>query len=87
MAKNIMKPLFYGAIIFIGLLIIMNSINLGNQDVYIIMGKNGGGMDTSTYLIYLEQSITKYRVVGIILSVLGGLGVLINTSVRVSKNI
>lgn len=87
MVKNIIKPLFYGVVIFIGLLIIMNSINLGNQDVSIIIGKNGGGMDTSTYLIYLEQSITKYRVVGIILSVLGGLGVLINTSGRVSKSI
>jgi hypothetical protein len=36
-------------------------------------------MDTSTYLIYLAQSITNYRFIGTILSLLGALGILINT--------
>jgi len=38
-------------------------------------------MDTNTYLVYLEQSITKYRFIGSILSILGGLGVLKSTDI------
>ena len=39
-------------------------------------------MDTNKYLIYLEQSIINYRIIGSILSLLGGLGVLITTNVK-----
>lgn len=41
-----------------------------------IMNAHGGSMDTNNYLIYLEQSITKYRFIGSIVSILGGLGIL-----------
>jgi hypothetical protein len=60
----------------------MNSITLGDTEVSNIMRSHGGSMDTNTYLIYLEQSITKYRLVGSILSILGGLGVLKNTDFK-----
>jgi hypothetical protein len=55
----------------------MNSINLGDNEMANIMVANGGSMDTGNYLVYLEQSITGYRFMGSILSILGGLGVLI----------
>jgi hypothetical protein len=74
-----LKPIIFTAIFAVGLIILMDSISLGKSEVSKIMRLNGGSMDTNTYLIYLEQSITKYRFVGAILSILGGLGVLINT--------
>lgn len=82
MGKNNLKSIIFGAIFILGLIILMNSINFGNHEVSNIMKINGGSMDSNTYLIYLEQSITKYRYVGSILSILGGLGVLITTNIK-----
>lgn len=76
------RTLVFGAIFVIGIIILMNSIKLADSEMTNIMKTNGGNMDTSSYLIYLEQSIIKFRTVGCILSVLGGLGVLINTRIR-----
>ena len=47
------------------------------------MNANGGSMDTGKYLIYLEQSIIKHRFMGSILSIMGGLGVLIQTTLDI----
>ncbi|OPJ59599.1 hypothetical protein [Clostridium chromiireducens] len=66
----------FGAIFVIGLVILTYSINLGDYEVANIIQSNGGSIDTNTYMIYLEQSITKYRFLGSILSMLGGLGIL-----------
>lgn len=82
MEKNNLKLIIFGAIFVVGIIILMNSINLGDNEVSNITNAHGGGMDTNTYLIYLEQSITKYRFVGSILSILGGLGVLKNTGIK-----
>jgi hypothetical protein len=76
------RTLVFGAIFVIGIIILMNSIKLADTEIANIMKANGGNMDTSSYLIYLEQSIIKFRTVGCILSVLGGLGVLINTRIK-----
>lgn len=38
----------------------------------------GGSMDTNQYLIYLGKSIDKYKTMGIILSILGGVGIIID---------
>lgn len=76
MCKNNLELKIFGAIFFVGIIILMYSINLGDDEVNNIMQNYGGSMDTNTYLIYLEQSITKYRFLGSILSILGGLGVL-----------
>lgn len=73
--KNLILILF-GAIFIIGIAVLANSINLGNDEVSGIMKANGGSMDTNTYLIYLEQSIIKFRFLGSILSILGGLGII-----------
>jgi hypothetical protein len=76
MKRNNLIVIIFGAFFIVGIIILMNSIKLGDNEVSSIMKANGGSMDTNTYLIYLEQSITKYRFLGSILSVLGGLGVL-----------
>lgn len=74
------KLLIFGAVFIIGIIILMCSINLGDNEMSNIMKAHGGSMDTNTYIIYLEQSIIKYRIMGSILSLLGGLGVLITTN-------
>lgn len=80
MQKSNLKSIIFGAVFVIGLIILMNSINLSSHEISNIMKANGGSMDTNKYLIYLEQSIIKYRFAGSILSILGGLGVLLTTT-------
>ena len=79
MNKNNLKLIIFGITFVVGIIILMNSINLGDNEVSNIMKSHGGSIDTNIYLIYLEQSIIKYRFIGSILSILGGLGVLKNT--------
>lgn len=76
------KIIIFGVIFVIGIIILMNSVGYGSHEMSNIMKANGGSMDTNTYLIYLEQSIIKYRFVGSILSILGGIGVLITTNIK-----
>ena len=76
MNKNNKILIFFGVVFAIGMIILVNSINLGDNEVMSIMADHGGSMDTDNYLIYLEQSITKYRFIGLIVSMLGGLGIL-----------
>lgn len=76
------KTIIFGVIFVIGIIILMNSVGYGSHEMSNIMKANGGSMDTNTYLIYLEQSIIKYRFVGSILSILGGIGVLITTNIK-----
>lgn len=76
MSKNNRILIIFIVVFIIGIIVLMNSINLGDNEVMSIMNANGGSMDTDTYLIYLEQSITKYRFIGSIVSILGGLGIL-----------
>jgi hypothetical protein len=76
------KLLIFGAVFVIGIIILMSSINLADIEMSNIMKAHGGGMDTNKYIIYLEQSVIKYRIMGSILSILGGLGLLINTSIK-----
>lgn len=73
-----MKSIIFAVIFVIGLIILMNSIQLGENAVSNAMELNGGVLDN--YLLYYEQYITNYRFVGAILSILGGLGVVINIS-------
>jgi hypothetical protein len=76
------KLLIFGAVFVIGIIILVSNINLADIEMSNIMKAHGGSMDTNKYIIYLEQSVIKYRVLGAILSILGGLGVLINTSIK-----
>jgi hypothetical protein len=78
MNKRNLTLTIFGAIFIVGMIILMNSTSLGDNEVSGMIRANGGSMDTGTYLVYLEQSIVKYRFMGSILSVLGGLGILKN---------
>jgi hypothetical protein len=82
MGKKNLKSMIFGVVLVIGLIILMNSINLGNHEMSNIMNANGGSMDSNKYMIYLEQSIINYRFAGSILSILGGLGLLISINVK-----
>ena len=82
MGKSNLKTMVFGVILFIGLIILMNSVNLGDHEMSGIMMANGGSMDTGKYLVYLEQAIAEYRFMGSILLILGGLGVLLTTNTR-----
>lgn len=68
----------FGIVFVIGIAILLGSTKLGTINMSGIMRINGGSMDTNVYLIYLEQSIIKFRFIGSILSLLGGLGVIKN---------
>ena len=82
MQKSNLKLIISAAVFVIGLIILMDSIDLAGHEMFNIMKANGGSMDTNKYLIYLEQSIIKYRFMGSILSILGGLGVLTTTNIK-----
>lgn len=68
----------FGTVFVIGIAILLGSIKLGTINMSGIMRINGGSINTNLYLIYLEQSIIKFRFIGSILSLLGGLGVIKN---------
>lgn len=82
MQRSNLKSIIFGAFFVIGLIVLINSTTLGDHETSNIVKAYGGSMDTNKYLIYLEQSIIKYRFVGSILSILGGLGVLTNSNIK-----
>ena len=75
-SQSIAKLLIFGAVFIIGIIILMSNIKLGDYEISNIMEAHGGSMDTNKYLIYLEQCIIKYRILGSIVALLGGLGIL-----------
>lgn len=76
----IVKLLIFSAVFVIGIIILISSTNLGDYEVSNIMKAHGGSMDTNQHILYLEQSIIKYRTLGSILSLLGGLGALLTVN-------
>ncbi len=79
MGRKHWRSLIYVIVLIIGLMILMNSLNWGSNEASNIMRFSYfGSMDTNTYSIYLAQAITKYRVLGAVLSILGGFGALLN---------
>lgn len=80
MLKKYGKILIFIFIFFIGLIILLNSINLANKEISSLLNFNGGIIDSDVHLIYLEQSIIKFRYIGTILSLVGSLGILFNKS-------
>lgn len=75
MVKKHLQLITFISVFVIGLLILMNSINLGVREVERYFMKANVG--TASYLLYLEQYITNFRYLGAILSILGGLGVVL----------
>ena len=60
----------------VGLVLIVNSVGWGSQAANTYLQSQGGGMDGAQFAIVLQESIQTYRWVGVVLSLLGGLGVL-----------
>lgn len=92
MFKRHLRTIIFACVFFIGIIIIKNSVSLGRNEMFnMVLGQdelsnmvnfNGGLTSNTNYSTLLEQSIIKYRFVGTIFSALGGLGVLIHTSVK-----
>ena len=61
----------------IGIVILFNSIELGRGVMVEMMAQNGGSMNTDTYHIYLQAAISNFRILGTILTILGGAGCLL----------
>jgi drug/metabolite transporter (DMT)-like permease len=70
--RRIWEILFI-VIIFIGIAIILNSVEMGMKEASEFVRRENG-MDTSKYFILLQELIQKNRVLGIIISLLGGIG-------------
>lgn len=58
----------------IGIFVIFNSIPWGSEAANGYLRSQGGGMDTTQFMIILQEYINAYRVVGGILAITGGLG-------------
>jgi hypothetical protein len=57
-----------------GLFLVFSSVNWGSNAANAYLRSHGGGMDGTQFAVVLQQSISMYRSIGGILSLLGGLG-------------
>lgn len=57
-----------------GLVVLFSSVSLGNEAANAYLRSQGGGMDGGQFMIVFQESISTYRWIGMILSVIGGLG-------------
>jgi len=74
--KKNWRLLLFIVTFIIGIILLQNCVKYGEQYVHNLM--YGGSMDTNQYLIYLGKSIDKCKTMGIILSILGGIGIIID---------
>lgn len=66
--KNLIK--LYGLIFIIGVLVLMNSVNIAQSE------------NVGDIVINIEQSIVNYRFLGSIVAILGGLGMIKNINIE-----
>lgn len=57
----------------IGIVLTIKSVGIGGDYANSVLRQHGG-MDTATYLIYLQEYINTFRDLGLALLVIGGLG-------------
>jgi hypothetical protein len=58
-----------------GMVVMISSVSWGSGAANAYLRSQGGGMDSAQFMIVLQESINLYRWVGVILSVIGGFGV------------
>jgi len=58
----------------IGMVLTLSCIDLGSNHAHNILTNHGGSMDTSKFMIYLQESIRTYRELGIALLMISALG-------------
>jgi hypothetical protein len=78
MIKKYLKPIFFWALFILGILILSRSVNLAYREIANFMSDSGIGLNKDLYVLFLEQCIKKNILIGLILSILGGFGGLIN---------
>jgi len=78
MVKKYLKPIFFWALFILGILILSRSVNLAYREIANFMIDRGIGLNKDLYTLFLEQCIKKNILIGLILSILGGFGGLIN---------
>jgi hypothetical protein len=78
MVKKYLKPIFFWALFILGILILSKSVNLAYREIANFMSDSGIGLNKDLYILFLEQCIKKNILIGLILSILGGFGGLIN---------
>lgn len=61
-----------------GLVIITNSVGWGSDAAGASVTEHGGGLDTATYLVILQESTSSYRTMGALLLLIGGAGCLMS---------
>ena len=72
-------------VLIVGLVLTLNSIWLGQEHASSIIQRQGGGIDTNSYVVYLQESIRIFNGLGLILILIGGLGeVLLFTRVEIN---
>lgn len=77
--KIAIKSLIVTGIAFvIGIILIFSSAEIGQSKGMKAMTENGGMMDTNEYESIVEDSTKSYRTGGVVISLVGGFGVLIS---------
>lgn len=66
----------------IGVFMLFHSVMWGQQAANSYLLAQGGGMDTAQFMIILQESISTYRWLGGILSLIGGLGLVRGMELR-----
>lgn len=59
-----------------GLVVILSGVAWGSGTANAYLRSHGGGMDSTQFAVVLQESISVYRWIGGILSLVGGLGFL-----------
>ena len=66
----------------VGLFVIFNSVGWGSETANAYLRSQGGGMDGAQFMIVFQEYINIYRWIGIVLSVIGGLGLVRTVELR-----
>ena len=64
---NYLKRSLLVVILIIGLTLIHQSVSLGELDLNEVMVSKNNTINASTYIIYLQSSIHKYRILGVLI--------------------
>jgi hypothetical protein len=65
-----------------GLVVLFSSVSLGSEAANAYLRSQGGGMDGGQFMIVFQESIGTYRWIGVILSLIGGLGIIKAVEIR-----
>lgn len=77
--KYVLCSLIIMSILFIGgLVMLFSSTATGQSAGSRAMRENGGSMDTQRYYLVIESTIENYRIGGMVISMVGGFGILIS---------